>query len=118
MAFEPTEKEEILESLINSRRQGQLAELALRFQKKTDEAEKIWEENARLSTEIDILLGQMMEEWLGSADQAIKKLTAASTNLEAAVADIKKQINVAQNVVKVIGLLDDVVGIAKKALAV
>ncbi len=117
MAFEPTDKEKVLESLMGVRRQGQLAELCLRFQNKTDEAEKIWEGNAHLSTEIDILLGRMMEEWLGRSDQAIKGLTAANTKLEAAVADIKKQVKVAQNVVKVVGLLDDAVAIAKKALA-
>lgn len=117
MPFEPTDKEKVLESLMAARRQGQLAELSLRFRNKPDEAEKIRGGNARLSTEIDILIGRMMEEWIGRADTAIKGLTAANTKLEAAVADIKKQIQIAQNVVKVVGFLDDAVAIAKKVLA-
>ena len=117
MAFEPTDKEKDLESLMAARRQGQLAELSLRFQGKPDEADKIWASNARLSTEIDILIGRMMEEWLGAADRATKDLAAANAKLEAAVADIKKQIEVAQKVVEVLGLLDDALAIAKKALA-
>jgi hypothetical protein len=117
MPFEPTDKEKVLESLMAARRQGQLAELSLRFQNKPDDANKIWEGNARLSTEIDILIGRMMDEWTGRADTAIKGLTAANTKLEAAVADIKKQIKIAQNVVKVVGFLDDAVAIAKKVLA-
>jgi hypothetical protein len=115
MAFEATDKEKVLESLMAARRQGQLAEISLRFQGKSNDAEKIWEGNARLSMEIDILIGRMMEEWLGAANNAISDLTAANAKIEATVADIKKQIQIAQNVVKVIGFLDDAVAIAKKA---
>lgn len=117
MAFEQTEKEKVVESLMTARRQGQTTEITLRFQGKTDEAEKVWQSNSRLSAEIDILIGQMMDEWLGNAERAIKKVTAANAKLEAAVAEIKKQMNVAQNVVKIIGLLDDAVAIAKKVAA-
>jgi ABC-type transporter Mla subunit MlaD len=115
MAFEATEKEKALESLMATRRQGQLAELSLRLQDKTDGAEKVWESTARLSTEIDIMLGKIMEEWLGRADQIIKGLNAANAKLETAVSGIKGNIKTAQNVVKVVGLLDDAVAIAKKA---
>ena len=116
MAFERRDKEKVLESLMAAHRQGQITEVSLRLQGKPDEAEKIWQGNSRLSTEIDILIGQMMDEWLGDADRAIKGLADANTKLEAAAAEIKKQINIAQNVVKVIGLLDDAVAIAKKAV--
>ena len=117
MAFEMTEKEKVLESLMAAHRQGQLVEVSLRLQGKPDEAEKVWQGNTRLSTEIDILIGQMMDEWLGDADRTIKDLTTVNAKLEAAVAAIKKQIDIAKNVVKVLGLLDDAVAIAKKAVS-
>ena len=117
MAFEPTEKEKVLESLMSTHRQGQISEVSLRLQGKPDEADKIKPGNTRLSTEIDTLIGQMMDEWLGDADRTIKDLTALNGKLEAAVAKIKKQINIAQNVVKVLGLLDEAVAIAKKVAA-
>jgi hypothetical protein len=117
MAFEQTQKEKFLESLMDANRQGQITEINLRFQGKTDEAEKVWQENRRLSAEIDILIGQMMDEWLGDAERAIRDLARINTKVEAAVAKIKKQIDVAQNVVKIIGLLDDAVAIAKKVVA-
>jgi hypothetical protein len=117
MAFEQTQKEEIMESLMAEHRQGQIAEINLRLQGKPDEADKVWQENTRLAAEIDILIGQMMDEWLGNAERAIKGLAKINTKLEAAVAEIKKQMNVAQNVVKIIGLLDDAVAIAKKVVA-
>ena len=117
MAFEQTEKEKVVDSLMAARRQGQITEITLRFQGRTDEAEKVWQGNRRLSTEIDILIGQMMDEWLSKAEQAIKGLAEANSKLETAVAEIKKQINIAENVVKVLGLLDDAVAIAKKVAA-
>jgi hypothetical protein len=117
MGFEPTDKEKVIEFLMAARRQAQLAEVSLRFQGKPDEAEKIWERNTRLSAEIDILIGRIMEEWLAAADRVIKKLTAINAKLETTIADIKRKIDVAQNVVKVVGFLDDAVGIAKKIIA-
>jgi hypothetical protein len=116
MAFEQTEKEKVIESLMAEHRQGQIAEINLRLQGKPDESEKIWQSNSRLSAEIDILIGQLIDAWLGNAEHAIKGLVKISANLETAVAEIKKQINVAKNVVKIIGLLDDAVAIAKKVV--
>jgi hypothetical protein len=116
MAFEQTQKEKVVESLMAEHRQGQIAEINLRLQGKPDDAEKVWQENARLSAEIDILIGQMMDEWLSNAERVIKGLEKINTKLEAAVAEIKKQINVAKNVMKIIGLLDDAVAIAKKVV--
>ena len=49
MAFEPTEKEKVLEGLMAARRQGQLAELSLRFKDRTEEAEKIWVKSSRVT---------------------------------------------------------------------
>ncbi len=117
MAFEPTEKEKVLETLMSAHSQGQLAEVSLRLQGKVDKADELKPGNTRLSTEIDILIGQKMDEWLGDAERTVKELTAANAKLEAAVAEIKKQISIAQNVVKVLGLLDDAVVIAKKVAA-
>jgi len=117
MAFEQTQKEKVIDSLMAEHRQGQIAEINLRLQGKPDEAEKVWQNNSRLAAEIDILIGQLMDEWLGNAERAIKGLAKISAKLEAAVAEIKKQINIAQNVVKIIGLLDDAVAIAKKVAA-
>ena len=116
MAFESTDKEKLLESMMAAHRKGQLAEVSLRLQGKPDQAEKLRPGNTRLSTEVDILIGQMMDDWLGSAGPTLKDLTAVNGKLAAAVAEIKKHINVAQNVVKALGLLDEAVAIAKKAV--
>jgi Skp family chaperone for outer membrane proteins len=117
MGFEQTQKEKVIASLMAAYRQGQIAEIRLRLQAKPDEAEKVRQENARVSAEVDTLIGQMMDEWRGNVERAVKGLEKINTKLEAAVAEIKKQINVARNVVKIVGLLDAAASIAKKAAA-
>jgi hypothetical protein len=117
MAFVESEKEQLLTSLMDMRRQGQSAEIDLRFQQRTADADALKEANKRLTKQIDALLGRLMREWLGTAATAMTDLGNTSAALEAATADIKKKIAIAQNVVKAVGLLDDAVAIAKKALA-
>jgi hypothetical protein len=56
-----------------------------------------------------------MEDGLGRVEPVLKGLNAATAKLETAVGGIKKDVKTAQNVVKVVGLLDDAVAIAKKA---
>lgn len=117
MAFEQAQKEKVIGDLMAARRQGQFAEIDLRFQGKTDKAEKVWQGHRRLSTEIDILIGLAMDEWLGDAEREIGRLLKVNTRLEAAVAELKEEINTAQNVVKIIGFLDDAAAIAIKVVA-
>jgi len=44
MAFEQTQKEKVIDSLMAEHRQGQIAEINLRLQGKPDKAEKVWQE--------------------------------------------------------------------------
>lgn len=116
MKYEITDKERILESLIAIRRQGQLSEINLRLQNKTIEADKVWEYTSRLSIEIDILIGRMMDEWLSAADLVTAALMDANTKITSVVTDIKEQIKIASNVIAVLRYLDDAVVIAKKVV--
>ena len=117
MSFSESEKEQLVSSLMDLRRESQRAELNLRFQKKEDAADKIKDANKALTRQIDRQLARLMEEWLGAAAQASADLQAANSGLEAAIGDIKNKIKIGQNVVKAVGFLDDAVAIAKKALA-
>jgi hypothetical protein len=117
MAFTPNEKEKFLSALIDTRSTGQTGEIRLRFQEKIAEAQQVKDACDRLTDEIDALTGQLMGEWLGNATKVIDDLNKRSTKIDNAVAAIKKKVKIAQNVVKLIGAIDDVVAIAKKALA-
>lgn len=108
------EKQDILDSLLAIQYQGQLAVIHLKLHNETAQADKVRECTERLSEEIDILLIKMMDEWLAMASTVTQQLVDATSNIATAIVDIKKQIQIAQNVVKVLGYLDDVVAIARK----
>jgi hypothetical protein len=116
MAFTPNEKEKFLAALIDTRSAAQTAEIRLRFQERTTEAEQVKNACDELSDEIDTLTGQLMDDWVGNANKAIADLGKKSAVVDNAIGDIKKKLKIAQNVVKLIGAIDDAVAIAKKAL--
>jgi hypothetical protein len=101
---------------MDSRRQAQLAEIGLRVQGNTAEADKVRAANAPLSRQIDTLIAGMMDAWLGQANEAIQGVAACTANLQTAVENIKRQVGIAQTVVTAIGYIDQAVAIAKKAL--
>jgi hypothetical protein len=117
MAFSQSDKEQVVEALIAARRQAQLAELSLRSQGQTQAADNVRTATRALSTKIDALIAAMMGDWLGQADQVMGDLKACTSDLEKAVDQIKKQVQIAQTVVKVIGFVDQAVAIAAKVLA-
>ena len=56
----------------------------------------------------------MMRDWLGQVDHVIGDLKARTSDLEKAVDQIKKQVRIAQTVVKVIVVPDKLVNIVVK----
>jgi hypothetical protein len=117
MAMTQEEKEAILDQHLICSRKADHLEITLIFQGKTDEAEQVGDKNKLLRDEIDALLGSLMDEWLGQAELVGHDLRLANTNLQRRIKDIKDKINVAENVVKALGYIDDVIRIAKKLVA-
>ena len=117
MAFQSSEKQKLLESLMDARRNGHVAEVSLRLQQKETEANEIRDANETLSAEIDNLQAQLMQEWLANAKTVMADLGKKTDALDETVTKIKKKVKLAENVTKAVGLLDDAVVIAKKVLA-
>ena len=116
MAFTQNDKEKFLAALIDTRSSAQSGEIRLRFQGNTAEADQVSQACDRLTDQIDTLTAQLMDDWLGAANKAIADLGKRSGAVDDAVAAIKKQLKIAQTVVKLTGAIDDAVAIAKKAL--
>jgi hypothetical protein len=116
MAFSQNDKLKFLDALTDALRQGQLAEINLRSQGRVADADEIRKSTAPLSAKVDALVGTMMAEWLGQVDKSIADIAACTEGLQGTVEQIKKKVAIAQNVVKVIGFVDQAVGIAAKAL--
>ena len=117
MPFDENDKEKVVESLSAIRRSGQKLEIALRFQQKQAEAEDVQKKNKVLSDQIDLLIGKLMDEWVGTADAIVERLNKGSAQVQAAINEIKKDIDIAKNVVKGLGALDEAIGVAKTVLA-
>ena len=117
MAFSQDDKLTFLDALMDARRQGQLAEISLRSQGLTADADKMHKSVTVLSAQIDALIGRMMEDWLGQVDKAIADLAACTKGLQTAVDQIKKKVAIAQTVVKALGFVDQAVAAAAKVFA-
>jgi hypothetical protein len=53
-----------------------------------------------------------MQDWIGSANLTIEAIKKTNKNLQKTIRDIKKDVEVAKNIVKAIGYLDDAIKIA------
>jgi len=113
MAWILTEKQEVIESLLDARQLAQSLEFFLRSQGRTQEADRVWEDNQRLQVEIDTLIGRTMDEWGKEAEAITATLNVAVDQLSEAIKKIKQKIQVAENVVKAIGLIDEILKILK-----
>jgi hypothetical protein len=109
-------KRELIQKTRESIRKGDDLEVELIFKGKKDEAEKIRKETDKLIEKNKALIASLMEEWLGTAAEIEGKMEIVNTGLEAVIQDIKEDIEIAKNVVKALGYLDDAIGIAVKLL--
>jgi hypothetical protein len=118
MAAVPEEtKQEIVQRLLVTKQRGHSLEITLRFKGKVDEADKVAASTAELSRRIEILLGQIIDEWLAQGADIVEEITRVNARLQNSITAIKKGVQTAQNVVKAIGFIDDAVGIAAKLAA-
>ena len=114
MAFSQDDKLKLLDELMEVRRQGQLAEISLRSQGRTEDAEKIRKAVVVLSAQIDARIGRIMEAWPGEPAGAIADMAACTTGLRTAVDQMRQKEAIAQTVVKAVGFVDQAVAIAAK----
>lgn len=80
--------------------------------KDLESAAKFERRRARLQNEIDWLLRDIYQDWIGESEELKEKLDEANSSVEKAVEDIEKKVKLAGNITKAIGYIDDVVKIA------
>jgi hypothetical protein len=90
---------------------SQILESELRVAHKDSEADSIHAKNQELSEAIDVLLGVELDNWASEAGPVKDGLDVARGKFDKAVADIKRRVEIAQNVIKVLGCLDDAIKI-------
>ena len=116
MPISAANKENLVDVFLETKRKGHRAEIRLRFQRKDEDADKIAKQNKKLSKQIDMLIAQSMRQWNGSASAIISDMKQSNTKLQKSVNSIKKKMKVAENVVKIIGYIDDGIERATKLI--
>ncbi|VVN72735.1 hypothetical protein PS718_00525 [Pseudomonas fluorescens] len=106
-----TIKQEIIQQLLTSKTKSYQAEVKLLLKLKPDEANVVKNHGKELSRKIDNLIEKTMSEWIGSADEIITDVKLINKKMQSIINDINKDVNVAENVVKLVGFIDDVVEI-------
>lgn len=110
------DKKDILQELANTKQTLINLETSLRLAKKTKDADEVRKKSKSLQREIDRLLASALEDWLGATKQLRTDIAKANKSLEGAIDDLKKKLEFAKNLIKVIGFIDDVIGLARSPL--
>lgn len=117
MAVAAKTKEEIIDRLLVTKQKSNRLEMTLRFKGQVNEANEVQKKTKKLNKQIDILLGQLIDEWLADSRGVIKDLVQGNANLQRSLAKIKRGVQTAQNLVKALGFIDDAIVIASKFVA-
>ena len=116
MAWKLSEKNRVIATLQRLHQAAQKLEVQLRVKHPQEDADRLWESNQRLATEIDALIGRALDDWGRGAANAISGLNRAADGFKSATDDIKHKIEVAKKIVRAASYIDDAVEIAKKLL--
>lgn len=90
-------------------------EARLRWSGDTTSADQIKVKHDELRDQIDILRGRVADQWTKGTAQIEEGIRKANTRVQTSIRDIQRNIKVAENVVKVIGQVNDAI-VAVKGL--
>jgi hypothetical protein len=113
----PAEKNLLLDRLSVCYNRTNYLKVLCEEQELTNDAKSFGRRKDRLKVEIDGLLQDLYHEWIGEANAIRKKLDESNKAVDKAVKDIEQKIKTAQNIVKALGHIDDVIKIATDLVA-
>ena len=106
------EKNMLLDQLSVCYNRANYCKMLCEEKEKAEEAEKLEKRMKRLKLEIDSLLRELYKDWIGSANELKDKIDKSNMEIDKHIQEIKRDIEIAQNVVKVLGFLDNAIKIA------
>jgi len=114
--MEISDKNEILDLLSVAYNKTNYLRILCNEQGDSEGAAKLKKRKNRLRLEIDELLEDLYQQWIGEANQLKNEINNANEDLKKSIEDIEQKVNTAQNIVNAIGYIDKVIEIASKAL--
>lgn len=110
--MKPTEKNLLLDRLSVCYNRTNYLKALCEEQGLTDEVARFARRKERLKLEIDGLLRGLYHDWIGDAEALKETMDESNKAVDKAVKDIEQKIKTAENIVKVIGYIDDAIKIA------
>jgi len=92
-------------------------EMRLRFDGDTAGADLVQVKHDELRDAIDTLRGRVADQWVLDTERVREGLRQANAKVQACIRNIQKRIDIAQNVTKVIGQIDDALAAVKGLVA-
>ena len=111
MPISMTEKQEIIQQLLAAKTKVYRAEVKLLLKHKPEEANEVKTHGKELSRKIDRLIAQTLSDWVVDAELIIKDVKSTNKKIQRSINDIQNDVNVAKNVVKIVGFIDEIVEI-------
>jgi len=112
MAMTEATKLEFVQRLLATKQKASALEITLRFKGEKEEANQVKESNSKLQSQIDKLLGMIIDDWSTQGAQITDEIKGLNTKLQRKIASIRNNVNRAQNIVKAVGLIDNAVALA------
>ena len=107
----------IIDKFLTTKRKGHMLEIDLSFKGMDDDAEKVKAKNTKLSEKVDNLLANIMQDWIDdTASGVVEELKKINRKIQDTIRDVKKDIELAKNVVKALGYLDEAIKFATNLL--
>lgn len=91
---------------------SQNLEFFFRLRKDENNADLCQKKQIKLKNKIDNLIERAIDDWLLDANNTIDRINKANLKLKNAINNIENDIDVANNVLKAISQIDDVIAIA------
>jgi hypothetical protein len=116
MSFDNESKWKIIINGQSIHQNGQILEFEYRLSGNNEEADKIWQENRRLSTELDILIGKAIDDWIEDSRTTLRRVERASGQLQSAIDEVRSAVDKTEKLTQAAGYLDDAIDIFNKFL--
>jgi hypothetical protein len=110
--METNEKNKLLDELSVSYNRANYLAVLCNEKNKKPEAVQAERRKKRLKGEIDGLLRDIYLAWIGDANVLRDKITTNNDEIDKCIQKIQSDVDTAQNIVKAIGYLDDIIAIA------
>lgn len=112
MIIEMTEKQQVAHQLLVSKIKAYNSEIKYRAKGDDSKADEVKEHGKELSRKVDDVIAELMRDWTGDAEEIVTSTKAINETIQSIINKINKDIDTAEDFVKLIGLIDAVVSIA------